>query len=77
MMGDEAGKGERSWNVRIVRSQGEGYGSARGGQKGSLEDSGIGLACEGRHYCHGHGETEDLGSWSWEHQLRASLPLSG
>lgn len=46
-------------------------------QKGPLEDSGIGVAWEGRQYCHGHGETEDLGSWSWEHQLRASLPLSG
>ena len=31
MMGSEVGKVERSWNVKIVRSQGEGYGSDRGG----------------------------------------------
>lgn len=42
MMGDEAGKGERSWNVRIVRSQGEGYGSARGGRETERATGGFG-----------------------------------
>lgn len=42
MMGDEAGKGKRSWNVRIVRSQGEAYGSARGGRETERATGGFG-----------------------------------
>ena len=65
------------WEYEDCQKAGRGLWIHGREQKGPLEDAGMGLAREGWGDCLGHGETEDLGNWSREHQLRAALPLSG